>query len=137
VLPAENRLRRRREFSTAVRRGRRSGRSLLVAHLYLPSRGGGGAAPLPTGEADARSGPAAPGRPRAGVVVGRTVGPAVVRNRVRRRLRHVLRDRIAVLPAGTLLVVRALPGAAAASSADLAADLDRALARVLAEEGAS
>jgi ribonuclease P protein component len=55
----------------------------------------------------------------------------VARNRVRRRLRHLLRDRLDRLPAGSRLVVRVLPGAAAASSAQLAGALDRALARVV------
>jgi len=73
--------------------------------------------------------------PRVGLVVGRTVGPAVVRNRVRRQLRHLLRDRVDRLPPGALLVVRALPGAAGAASSALAADLDRALGRVLQPPG--
>lgn len=48
---------------------------------------------------------------RAGVVVGRPVGGAVVRSRVKRRLREVLRARLASVPAGSLVVVRALAGA--------------------------
>ncbi|NIU05075.1 MAG: ribonuclease P protein component, partial [Gammaproteobacteria bacterium] len=58
---------------------------------------------------------------------GRSVGNAVVRNAVRRRLRHLIRDRLARLPAGTDVVVRALPAAATASSALLGDDLDRSL----------
>jgi ribonuclease P protein component len=67
---------------------------------------------------------------RVGFVVPRTVGPAVTRNRVRRRLRHLLRDRLDRVPAGTRLVVRVLPPAAGATSAQLAAVLDRALDRL-------
>lgn len=48
---------------------------------------------------------------RAGVVVGRNVGGAVVRSRVKRRLREVLRARLDALPDGSLTVIRALPGA--------------------------
>jgi ribonuclease P protein component len=114
VLPAENRLRRRQEFTTTVRAGRRAARPLLVVHL-------GPAAAPDQGTAAA---------PRVGFVVGRTVGSAVQRNRVKRRLRHLLRDRMASLPSGARVVVRALPGAAAASSAQLAADLDGALQRL-------
>jgi ribonuclease P protein component len=66
-----------------------------------------------------------------GLVVGRTVGPAVIRNRVKRRLRALLRPRLAVLPPGSVLVVRALPPAATAGSATLAADLDAGLRRLV------
>lgn len=52
--------------------------------------------------------PAAPGRPgvRAAFQVGRATGPAVVRNRIRRRLRAALRELLAAgrLPEGTYLV---------------------------------
>lgn len=64
---------------------------------------------------------------RVGFVVSKAVGNAVVRHRVARRLRHVMRARLAVLPAGTLVVVRALPRAASATSDELAKDVDSAL----------
>ena len=72
--------------------------------------------------------------PQVGFVVSRAVGNAVVRNRVRRRLRHLVRDRLpelAVLTPGAVLVVRALPDAAGASSSELRGDLARCLERVL------
>jgi ribonuclease P protein component len=68
---------------------------------------------------------------RVGFVVPRAVGPAVTRNRVRRRLRHLVRDRLDRIPAGTRMVVRVLPPAAGATSAQLAAALDRALDRAV------
>ena len=68
---------------------------------------------------------------RAGFVVGRAVGNSVVRHRTVRRLRHLVRDRLDRLPAGSILVVRALPAAADADSAALGRDLDAALARLL------
>ena len=128
MLPSENRLRRRQDFATAVKRGRRAGRPLLVVHL---SRDGD-----PKGQADRTSDirpHAAEGTPsaRAGFVVSKAVGPAVVRNLVKRRLRHLVRDRLSRLPAGSLIVVRALPPAASASYHDLEHDLDAALKRLL------
>ena len=80
---------------------------------------------------DPASGPTSP---QVGFVVSRAVGNAVVRNRVRRRLRHLVRDRLAelsVLPGGAVLVVRALPDAAGASYDELRGDLARCLERVL------
>jgi ribonuclease P protein component len=67
----------------------------------------------------------------AGFVVSKAVGGAVVRNTVTRRLRAVVRGRIDVLPAGSALVVRALPASATASSAELADELDACLAKLL------
>jgi ribonuclease P protein component len=62
-------------------------------------------------------------------VVSKAVGGAVVRNLVKRRLRHLMRARIRALPAGAMLVVRALPAAAGRTYTELGADLDGALAR--------
>jgi ribonuclease P protein component len=107
VLPAKSRLRRRSDFTAAVRRGSRSGRKLLTGHLLVPAAGAVG---------EDRP-------PRAGFVVSRAVGNAVVRNRVRRRLRVLVREFLSSLPRGSLLVVRAHPQAATANQADLAAEL--------------
>lgn len=68
--------------------------------------------------------------PRVGFVVSKAVGVAVVRHRVARRLRHLMRERLARFPAGTLVVVRALPPAAKASSRDLGTDLDAAFRKL-------
>ena len=64
-------------------------------------------------------------------MVSGAVGPAVVRNQVRRRLRHLTVDQLPRLPDGALLVLRALPAAAGASSAQLADDVARVLERLL------
>jgi ribonuclease P protein component len=96
-------------FTQAVRQGRRAGSRTLVLHL----------APGPEGEP-----------PRVGFVVSRAVGHAVRRNRVKRQLRHLARERLRSLPGSAVLVVRALPAAGEASSARLAADFDKALRRL-------
>ena len=73
---------------------------------------------------------ALPTQPRIGFVVSKAVGPAVTRNQVKRRLRHLARERVALLPEGSMLVVRALPQSANASYAELGAELDRCLATI-------
>lgn len=64
---------------------------------------------------------------RLGLSVGKSVGNSVVRHAVSRKLRHVSAPHLAALPAGTQLVIRALPTAAGASSAQLAADVSAGL----------
>jgi ribonuclease P protein component len=66
-----------------------------------------------------------------GFVVSKAVGNAVTRNRVKRRLRHLAREHVSSLPGSAVLVVRALPEAAAATYPELEADLTRCLQRVL------
>jgi ribonuclease P protein component len=68
--------------------------------------------------------------PRVGFVVSRGVGSAVVRNLVKRRLRHVVRDFLTTLPPSSELVVRAQPVAATMTSAELRVELARCLERV-------
>jgi len=68
---------------------------------------------------------------RAGFVVSKAVGNAVTRNLVKRRLRHLVRERLSLLPPGSLVVVRALPAAGDADHEELGRDLDAALQRLL------
>ena len=107
MLPAEHRLRDPESFRLAARRGQRRRADTLVTQLWQS----GGEAPA-----------------RVGLVVSKAVGDAVARNRVKRRLRHLARVHLDRLPAGAVLVVRALPAAASASSARRGADLERCLA---------
>ena len=109
MLPAAHRLTDAATFRDVVRAGSRAGSHTVVVHLVSDTGVVG---------------------PRAGLVVSRAVGSSVVRHRVQRRLRHLVRERLQVLPARAALVVRALPAAASASSHELGADLDRCLGRV-------
>ncbi|GAA3833383.1 ribonuclease P protein component [Nocardioides panacisoli] len=109
MLPAAHRLTDPAGFRSATREGRRSSSRTLVTHYV------------------AGTGPV-----RAGFVVSKQVGGAVVRNRVKRRLRHAVRELLVrdALPSSGCLVVRALPASATASYGELAADLARCLDRV-------
>jgi ribonuclease P protein component len=115
VLPAQHRLTRGDDLRRVSRAGRRSGGDLLVVHALV---GDTGSAQVP---------------PRVGFVVSGAVGGSVVRHRVQRRLRHLCRERLPRLPAGTELVVRALAPAAGATYQELGAELDRCLERALAD----
>ncbi|MGC4852178.1 ribonuclease P protein component [Micromonospora sp. DT4] len=127
MLAAAQRLRRSTDFAAAVRGGRRVGRGAVVVHLTVPSTTDPSTtiSPKPARESGAEQ-PSAPAR--AGFVVSKAVGNAVVRNKVRRRLRALVRERLDALPVGSTLVVRALPAAAEASYARLTTDLDAAIA---------
>ena len=107
VLPEDARLRTAADFAAVVRDGRRAGTRRLVVHL------------LPTGQQVP---------PRAGFVVSAKVGNSVVRHRVTRRLRPLVREQLGTLAPGTAVVVRALPSAATATSAELGLDLRSGLA---------
>lgn len=61
-----------------------------------------------------------------GFVVPKTVGNAVVRNRIRRQLRHLMRDRVDRLMPGESLVIRVFPQAQGQTADKLGSDLDRA-----------
>ena len=115
MLPATARMRRSSDFASAVKSGSRAGRPLVSGHL-LVQRGSEEPA-------------------RIGFVVSKAVGSAVVRNKVRRRLRHLARGYLGSLPGGSLLIVRATPRAAKACQADLAADLDLVIRALLRRQG--
>ena len=104
----DDRLRKRREFEECYASGVRvSGRHIQI--FLLPSD--------PSG------------RPRLGISVPRRVGTAVVRNRVRRRLRELFRRRRSALPGALRLVVNVRPSAADASFPELSEDYRTTLAR--------
>lgn len=110
MLPARSRLRSRSDFTSVLRGpgGWRSGNTLLVVHLR---------------RTDARTGLP----PRVGFVVSRAVGGAVVRNRVKRRLRALSAAALDGVPNGVDLVVRANPAASGASFDDLSRSLNTLL----------
>ena len=110
-LPREERLRRRADFLRCYRTGRR--RQGAVAILYFV--------------------PNQVGHPRLGITASRKVGTAVVRHRLRRRIREIYRrwNQRGRLPALDL-VVHLKPEAGGADFRMLGEDLLRLLASVLA-----
>jgi ribonuclease P protein component len=104
------------DFGLTVNRGVRAAQPDLVVHS-LRSTGGQTEAP------------------KIGLVVSKSVGNAVQRHRVARRLRGVARGVIDDLDAGDRLVIRALPGSRSAISARLDQELRAALRKARSDQG--
>jgi ribonuclease P protein component len=106
VLATRNRLRTSTDFSTTVRSGVRNGRRNVVLYTVAIA-------------ADEPS--------RIGFIVSKSVGNAVVRNLVKRRLREAGALSLQEYGTGFAIVVRALPAASSASWDQLLADYNAAL----------
>ena len=91
MLPAANRMRTAADFAHTTRRGTKVARGSVVVYV----------AAVPDTSA-----------PRVGLVVSKAVGNSVLRHRVSRRIRGAVAPILTTLPAGTRVVVRALPGSA-------------------------
>lgn len=104
MLPAQYRMRRSADFSHTVKSGVRAAQPDIVVHLCRPV---------------APDGP----EPRVGFIVAKSVGNAVDRHRVARRLRHAARAVISELDPSERIVVRALPTSRDAEYAWLGAQL--------------
>lgn len=105
MLPAPHRMRTSTHFAATTRSGARQGRRNVVVYVR----------------------PTATGQPaRAGFVVSKKVGNAVVRNLVKRRLRDLVGRTLSVSPEGFDVVVRALPASADADFEELRRDWESA-----------
>jgi ribonuclease P protein component len=123
MLPANLRMRNSGEFAATVRRGHREGSKTVVLHAWRPAEPGPEGADI-----------------KVGFVVSKRVGMAVLRNRTKRRLRHLVRhliqERPPSLPPRLRIVIRALP-AAAGDGDRLAADLGKVWSRSFPEATAA
>src|SRR5262249_48423870 len=108
----QNRLSRSRDFDAVYRHGRSVSTRYLVLYWF------------PQDE---------PGDPRFGFSVPKAVGTAVVRNRIKRQLRELWRERLGQVPAGNdyVLIVRPILAEALAASGYewLGERIDEAIAR--------
>lgn len=115
MLPKRHKLTSPTEFKRTIKGGRRAGSRTLVVHVRDRS--------TEPGDPD----PSLTGGPRFGLVVSKAIGNAVARHSTSRKLRHTAHALVDKLPRATDVVIRALPAAGAANSAQLAADLAKAL----------
>ncbi len=93
------------DFQSVMRRGVKSGRATVIVYIKQ------------TGAAECI----------AGFAVSKAVGGAVIRNRVKRRLRAIMAEELPGLPAGSAVVIRALPCSAQVDYVKLRRDVSEAL----------
>lgn len=108
MLARANRVTRPDDFRTAVRKGRRLVAPSAVVHVLDR---------------------AIDGPVRFGFIVNKTVGNAVTRNLVRRRLRAIGHGLVPSLAPGRDVVIRALPGSESSSWVSLQTEISEALDR--------
>ena len=115
-MQRRNRLSRSRDFDAVYRHGRSTSTRFLTLYWF---------------ERDE-----AAGDPRLGFAVPKAVGNAVVRNRIKRQLREIVRERLSALPQSNdyvLVVRRGLPEAAETQGHDwLEARVDEVLGKAAA-----
>jgi ribonuclease P protein component len=88
VLPVSARLTSPQDFARTTKSGLRVTSEHFVGYLYIS--------------------PASREEPRAGLIIGKSVGGSVRRHRVSRQIRHAVADQLAHFPAGSLIVFRGL-----------------------------
>jgi ribonuclease P protein component len=113
MLAKEARLRTADDFRSTMRTGRKVTSANLVIYLKRVPR---------TAQA------------RFGFVVAKTVGNAVTRNLVKRRLRNLARNQQITLDRGLDVVVRALPGASSLNWDSIAKEFEASLSKGFAKE---
>ena len=114
--PKRRRQSRSAEFERVYRQGRSKGNRFLVLYAFPREENGEG--------------------PRLGLSVGRRVGGAVERSRVKRVLREAFWEEAARLPAGSDYVVVARPESLGLADRDGTAGMRAALAELIDELGA-
>ncbi|MGH3563729.1 MAG: ribonuclease P protein component [Mycobacterium sp.] len=122
MLPARYRMRRSTDFGATVKYGRRA----VQRDIVIYARRVDGPAASDDEAAD----------PRVGLIIAKSVGSAVHRHRVARRLRHVARSVLAELEPAELMVIRALPSSTRVQSACLEQQLRAGLRRIRRPGGA-
>lgn len=127
MLPVQHKITSSEEFRKTIRSGKRAGGRTVVLHVLLPHYSSNR---LMHSADNADSENLVTYAPRCGLVVSKAVGNAVTRHAVSRKLRAIMHKLIDDLPSGALIVVRALPMAASASSEELSQDVQRALTKI-------
>ena len=108
MLARVNRLVRAEDYKNVVRRGRRAVGKNTVVYLFRNDESS---------------------IVRFGFITARSVGGAVVRNRVRRRLKAICAEQLPNVMEGADIVIRALPGSSTASWVTLQSEVVRGISK--------
>jgi ribonuclease P protein component len=108
MLPADARLRNSSDIAATMKQGTKYSSRLIVLHVAREMSQS----------------------TKVAFAVGKSVGNSVVRHRITRRLRHIVAHELGQFPSGSFVVVRALPGTATASFAELNENIVFALTKV-------
>ena len=108
MLPASARLRKSSEISAVMKSGTRFSAKLVVLHVAQSSSE----------------------HTKVAFAVGKNIGNSVARHKVTRQLRHAITPLISSFPAGSYVVVRALPEAHQATFTQLSENLKFALSKL-------
>ncbi|CAN2230123.1 RnpA RNase P protein component [Candidatus Nanopelagicaceae bacterium] len=108
MLPVSARLTSPQDFARTTKSGLRVTSEHFVGYLHIS--------------------PAANENPRAGLIIGKSVGGSVRRHRVSRQIRHALAAQLANFPQGSLIVIRGLKQE---SSVDVQAEIAEISSRLI------
>lgn len=108
MLPVSARLTSPQDFARTTKSGLRVTTQHFVGYLYIN--------------------PASTDSPRAGLVIGKSVGNSVRRHRVSRQIRHAIASHLNNFPAGSLIVIRGLKQT---SEVDVAKEISEISSRLI------
>lgn len=112
MLARKNRVVSADDYRATVRSGRKSGSRFVTVYVRSPGSSS---------------------QSRFGFIVSKSIGNAVQRNLMRRRLKSVCAGILGTVPSGVDFVIRLLPGAAQAPWANLEQEITGTLARGMAK----
>ena len=92
MLPNSARIKNSSDFARVTKTGRRSTTNSLIGYLLVEQNAN-----------QLRS-----NQPKLGLIIGKSIGNSVVRNRIARQIRHAAKESLSLLNNGSLLVIRVM-----------------------------
>ena len=92
MLPNSARIKNSSDFARVTKTGRRSTTNSLIGYLLI----------------DHNANQLNSNQPKLGLIIGKSIGNSVVRNRIARQIRHATKENLSLLANGSLLVIRVM-----------------------------